>query len=87
MLRALLIIPLLVCALPGWALAAVEAQPENFLSDPDSGLKRLPVEVVSADGGPSEWVLVEVAAEQIPEPEAAVLVLLAGLLMLRRQRA
>jgi hypothetical protein len=63
-----------------------EAQPLPSLEKPAAGLTRLPVEVVSADGEPSEWVLVEVAGEKIPEPEAVVLVLMAGLLMLRRRR-
>lgn len=69
-----------------WSSPVAEAQIEPALIEPATGLKRLPVEVVSADGQPSEWVLVEVAGEKIPEPEAAVLVLLAGLLMLRRKR-
>ena len=34
------------------------------------GLTRVPVQVVSHNGGESKWLMVDVAAESIPEPES-----------------
>ena len=52
----------------------------------DQGSLRVPVEVVAKDGE-SEWVIVEVEPQAIPEPSAAVLLLLVGgALLLRRDR-
>lgn len=51
----------------------------------EEDLMQVPVEVV-ADGGKTEWVVVEVTNQAIPEPGAAAMLALSSLLLLRRQR-
>lgn len=46
---------------------------------------KMPVEVVGV-GGKSEWVMVEISNEAVPEPSAAALLALTSLLLLRRRR-
>ena len=47
---------------------------------------QVPVEIVTKDGK-VEWVMVEVAADAIPEPgTSALLITLSSLLLLRRKR-
>jgi len=69
---------------PLTAVAGPEAVGANHVSG--SGMMRVPVEVVTHESGEHRWVMIDVAAESIPEPESVVLVLLAGLLLWSRRR-
>lgn len=59
------------------SLPAFDAGEEKFV--------KMPVEVVGV-GGKTEWVMVEVSNQAVPEPGAAVLLALSSLLLLRRRR-
>ena len=47
---------------------------------------RVPVEVVSGAERTTRWVEVEVSGQAVPEPESLLLLLMAGLTLLRRRR-
>ena len=46
---------------------------------------QIPIEIV-AKGSASKWIYVEVPTQSVPEPGVTLLIPLAGLLLLRRQR-
>jgi hypothetical protein len=52
----------------------------------DGGLTRVPVQVVTREGVETKWVMIEVAGESVPEPGSLVLLLMSGLLLMRRRR-
>jgi hypothetical protein len=69
---------LLAClSLSAQSLPTSEASEEKFV--------KLPVEVVGADGK-TEWAMVRISDQMIPEPGAAALLALSSLLLLRRRR-
>jgi hypothetical protein len=62
---------------------SVQYLPASVASD--EKFVKLPVEVVGADGK-TEWAMVRVSDQMIPEPRAAALLALSSLLLLRRRR-
>lgn len=73
-----------------WALRGHDVEPTPPLvlaSAPvETNRVQMPVEVVTK-GGKTEWVMVEVATDAIPEPgTTTLLITLSSLLLLRRQR-
>ncbi|HSP44060.1 MAG TPA: PEP-CTERM sorting domain-containing protein [Luteolibacter sp.] len=53
---------------------------------PGGGLTRVPVQVVTQEGVETKWVMIDVAGESIPEPGSLVLLVMSGLLLMRRRR-
>jgi hypothetical protein len=64
---------------------AAHSAPAPAAVPAEENLMQVPVEVV-ANGGKTEWVVVEVTNQAIPEPGAAAMLALSSLLLLRRQR-
>lgn len=73
-----------------WALRGHDSEPTPppvlESSHVETNRVQMPVEVV-AKGGKTEWVMVEVATDAIPEPgTTTLLITLSSLLLLRRNR-
>lgn len=70
-----------------WQEPTTQTTPDQPLAKPTTApaTVQIPVEVVSK-GRASEWVYVEVPTQAVPEPGVTLLLPLASLLLLRRQR-